>query len=121
MYVVTTVRDDNTKKYKQNSSLQLKNLPFNSSFSKESLLAKASTIANAPSLLISSKERFSSFKLFNALRKLPANAFAPSVLTRQSPKLMTSRFFRFGNTCQKKKLVENSLKMHNTWENLKVA
>lgn len=115
MYVVKTVSDDNTK-YKQNSSLQLKNLPFNSSFSKESLLAKASTIANAPSLLISSKERLSSFKLFNALRKHPANAFAPSVFTRQSPKLMTSRFFRFGNTCQKNKLVENSSKIHNTRE-----
>ena len=72
--------------------------PFNSSFFKESLLSKASTIANAPSLFISSKDKFSSFKLFTEVRKLLANALAPSVLTRQSPKLMTSRFLRLGST-----------------------
>ena len=117
MYVVTAIHNANTIKLllnKCNSSLQLKTLPFNSSFSSKSLLAKASTIANAPSLLISSKERLSSFKLFNALRKHSAKAFAPSVLTRQSPKLMTSRFFKFGKTCQKNQLVYNSKKICNT-------
>ena len=57
-------------------------------------------MARAPSLLISSKERFRSFKLFTAPCKDFANAFAPSVFTRQSPKFITSMFFRFGSTCE---------------------